>query len=128
MGNVNDTLDFGFIALNRNGAVGKAFFHPYWSLMGNDCRKIHVKKADGNPYVGNVIALAISKQSSCFSYSRKLGTSRAKALRIMLPATDDGQPDYGYMEVYGRNITLGLLKKQLSHLLSFGGATAYLHP
>lgn len=114
--NINDTFDSGYIALNRNGAVGMAFYHPYPSLMGNDCRKLHVKAADGNPYVGNFIALAISKQSECFSYSRKLGTARAQALRIMLPAADDGQPDYAYMEDYGRNITLGLLKKQLAYI------------
>lgn len=114
--NINDTFDSGYIALNRNGAVGMAFYHPYPSLMSNDCRKLHVKAADGNPYVGNFIALAISKQSKCFSYSRKLGTARAQALRIMLPAADDGQPDYAYMEAYGRNITLGLLKKQLAYI------------
>ncbi len=114
--NSNDTLDSGYIALNRNGAVGMAFYHPYSSLMGNDCRKLHVKAADGNPHVGNFIALAISKQSGCFSYSRKLGTARSQALRIMLPAADDGQPDYSYMEAYGRNITLRLLKKQLTYL------------
>lgn len=46
VGNINDTLDFGYIALNRNGAVGKAFYHPSKSLMGNDCRKVHLKDAD----------------------------------------------------------------------------------
>lgn len=103
--------------MNRNGAVGKAFYHPYPSLMGNDCRKLHVKAADKNPYVGNFIALAISKQSKCFSYSRKLGTARARALRIMLPAANDGQPDYAYMEAYGQAIVLELLKEQLNHLM-----------
>lgn len=116
--NSNDTLDSGYIALNRNGAVGMAFYHPYPSLMGNDCRKLHVKAADGNPYVGNFIALAISKQSECFSYSRKLGTTRARALRIMLPAADDGQPDYAYMEGYGRELTLHILCRQLSFIES----------
>lgn len=95
-----------------------AFYHPYPSLMGNDCRKLHVKAADGNPYVGNFIALAISKQSECFSYSRKLGTARARALRIMLPAADDGQPDYAYMEGYGRELTLHILCRQLSFIES----------
>ena len=33
------TYDKGYIAFNRNGAVGLAFYHPYWSVMGNDCRK-----------------------------------------------------------------------------------------
>lgn len=42
--NKNDTLDKGYIAFNRNGAVGLAFYHPYWSVMGNDCRKFIFQK------------------------------------------------------------------------------------
>lgn len=106
VGNENDTLDSGYIALNRNGAVGKAFYHPSKSLMGNDCRKVHLKKADGNLYVGQFIALCISMQSGCFSYSRKLGTARAKRMQIMLPITDSGEPDYDYMEQYVKNMML----------------------
>lgn len=114
--NCNETLDSGYIALNRNGAVGKAFYHPYRSLMGNDCRKLHLKAADGNQYIGIFIALAISKQSECFSYSRKLGTARANALKIMLPIDEKGEPDYSFMETYARNSVLGILRQQLDHL------------
>lgn len=28
--NKNDTFDKDYIAFNRNGAVGLAFYHPYW--------------------------------------------------------------------------------------------------
>lgn len=94
VGNINDTLDFGYIALNRNGAVGKAFYHPSKSLMGNDCRKVHLKDADKNLFVGQFVALCLSMQSGCFSYSRKLGTARAKRMQVMLPVTDSGEPDY----------------------------------
>ncbi|WP_418751543.1 restriction endonuclease subunit S [Frisingicoccus sp.] len=102
--NKNNTLDKGYIAFNRNGAVGIAFYHPYWSVMGNDCRKIHLSKADENIYVGLFVATAISMQSKSFSYSRKLGTARANKLQIMLPVTDDGEPDYQFMEDYVREL------------------------
>ena len=52
--NKNDTHDKGYIAFNRNGAVGLAFYHPYWSVMGNDCRKLHLTDADENIYVGSL--------------------------------------------------------------------------
>ena len=102
--NKNDTYDKGYIAFNRNGAVGLAFYHPYWSVMGNDCRKLHLSEADGNLYVGIFVATAISMQSKSFSYSRKLGTGRANKLQIMLPVTDNNQPDYQFMEDYVRGI------------------------
>ena len=96
----NDTYDKGYIAFNRNGAVGLAFYHPYWSVMGNDCRKLHLTDADENIYVGIFVATAISMQSKSFSYSRKLGTGRANKLQIMLPVTDAGEPDFQFMEDY----------------------------
>lgn len=98
--NQNDTYDKGYIAINRNGAVGLAFYHPYWSVMGNDCRKLHLTEADENIYVGIFVATAISLQSKSFSYSRKLGTGRANKLQIMLPISKDGDPDYKFMEEY----------------------------
>lgn len=102
--NKNDTLDKGYIAFNRNGAVGLAFYHPYWSVMGNDCRKIHISKADENIYVGLFISTAISMQSKSFSYSRKLGTARANKLQVMLPVDDNDEPDYQFMEDYMKEL------------------------
>lgn len=115
VGNCNETLDSGYIALNRNGAVGIAFYHPYRSLMGNDCRKLHLKDADGNQYVGIFIAVAISKQSECFSYSRKLGTARARVMQILLLADDAGKPDWAYMEAYARE----LMRTGIERLVAF---------
>ena len=114
--NCNDTYDSGYIAFNRNGAVGCAFYHHYLSVMGNDCRKLHLKAADKNLYVGISIAMLISMQSKSFSYSRKLGTARANKLQIMLPVTDLGEPDYGYMEQYAKNMMIRKYRQYLSFL------------
>lgn len=114
IGNINDTLDSGYIALNRNGTVGKAFYHPSKSLMGNDCRKIHLKDADRNLFVGQFVSLCLSMQSECFSYSRKLGTARAKRMQVMLPVTDSGEPDYEYIEQYSKNMMLRKYQQYLT--------------
>ncbi|WP_158276287.1 restriction endonuclease subunit S [Bifidobacterium callitrichidarum] len=114
--NMNDKIDSGYIALNRNGAVGKAFYHPYPSLMGNDCRKLHLKEADNNEFVGMFVTVAISMQSACFSYSRKLGTKRAERLQVMLPMNDEGEPDYDYMENYVHSIMEQQYRRELRFL------------
>ena len=111
--NENKTLDKGYIAFNRNGAVGLAFYHPYWSVMGNDCRKIHISKADENIYVGLFVSTVISMQSKSFSYSRKLGTARANKLQVMLPVDNNNEPDYDFMEECGRKI---MAKKYIQYL------------
>lgn len=109
--NKNDTLDKDYIAFNRNGSVGLAFYHPYWSVMGNDCRKIHLYTPDKNINIGLFISASISMQRKSFSYSRKLGTARASNLQIMLPVADSSKPDYGYMEEYTRQRRAAMLKK-----------------
>ena len=53
-------------------------------------------------------------QSECFSYSRKLGTARAKRMQIMLPVTDSGEPDYEYMEQYAKNMMLRKYQQYLT--------------
>lgn len=118
--NKNQTLDKGYIAFNRNGAVGLAFYHPYWSVMGNDCRKIHISKADENIYVGLFISTAISMQSKSFSYSRKLGTARANKLQVMLPVDDNDEPDYDFMEECGRKMMARKYMQYLKFLESSG--------
>lgn len=116
VGNMNETLDSGYIAVNRNGSVGKAFYHPSQSLMSNDCRKVHLKSADRNLFIGQFVALCLSLQRGCFSYSRKLGTARAKRMRLMLPVTDSGEPDYEYMEQYVKNMMLRKYQQYLTFL------------
>lgn len=55
-------------------------------------------------------------QSECFSYSRKLGTARAKRMQVMLPVTDSGEPDYKYMEQYVKNMMLRKYRQYLAFL------------
>lgn len=55
-------------------------------------------------------------QSECFSYSRKLGTARAKRMQVMLPVTDSGEPDYEYMEQYSKNMMLRKYQQYLTFL------------
>ena len=99
--NTNETLDKKYISINRNGAVGEAFYHDYPSLLGNDCRKFKLIN-NGNRYVYLFIIVVISKQKECFNYSRKLGTARAKNMSIMLPINHNGEPDWQFMEDYVR--------------------------
>ena len=102
VGNDNESRAKNSISVVRNGAsVGKAFFHKYSALYGNDCRRIMLRFSDSE-YVSLFITQVIAMQNKAFSYSRKLGTSRLENLRIMLPITDQGTPDYDFMELFGR--------------------------
>lgn len=99
VGNDNDSKAKNAISVNRNGAVGEAFYHPYEALYGNDCRRVNLQDAKDEE-TQLFAAQCISEQKEAFSYSRKLGTVRLKRLHVMLPMTDYGKPDYGYMAQY----------------------------
>lgn len=116
VGNENDSRDTGAISVVRNGAsVGKAFYHKYSALYGNDCRRIKLKHTNSE-FANLFIAQVIGMQSNAFSYSRKLGTERLSNLRIMLPVDEEGTPDYPYMEQYAKNMMLRKYKQYLAYL------------
>ena len=120
VGNENDSRAEKSISVVRNGAsVGKAFYHKYSALYGNDCRRMKLKHSNSE-FVNLFIAQMIGMQNKAFSYSRKLGTERLLNLRIMLPVTDDGAPDYKYMEQYVKNLMSRKYKQYLAYLDSKG--------
>ena len=112
VGNKNKTLEKNCISVNRNGAVGYAFFHGYDALFGNDTRKLRLKNA--NKYVALFITLQITKQKDKYAYGYKMGTGRLKKQKIKLPVNEQGKPDYDYMEKFMRAKENELLKKYLA--------------
>jgi len=98
VGNVNETLESRYISVNRNGSVGYAFYHPYKSLISNDCRKIRLYH--NNKYVALFVCVQITAQRMKYNYGYKMGTSRVKRQIILLPTTEKGVPDYDFMEEY----------------------------
>lgn len=114
VGNDNDSLDSNVISVNRNGAVGEAFYHPYFALFGNDCRRVTLRETK-EPSAQLFITQTIATQKEAFSYSRKLGTARLKRLHFMLPVTDSGSPDYAYMTEYAKQKRDAMLSKYLAY-------------
>ena len=115
VGNTNETLSEGSISVNRNGSVGYAFYHPYKALFGNDTRKIipYCK----NHWANFFIARAITNQKDKYGYGLKMGTGRLNKQYVMLPAINDDQPDYKYMEIYMRNVEHRLLSRYIDKRL-----------
>ena len=112
--NTNETLEENAISVNRNGSVGYSFYHKYKALYSNDCRKLKLKQCR-NEFVALFITNQITQQKDKYNYGYKMGTGRLKRQRIMLPITDDGQPDYAFMEQYIKAVMFGKYKKYLEY-------------
>ena len=48
------------------------------------------------------ISRTISKQRECFSHGYSINQERLKKLKIMIPVDENRNPDYDYMERYGK--------------------------
>lgn len=96
--NNNKTLAKDCISINRNGSVGYAFYHPYYALYGNDTRKLISKEND--KYISLFITRILLQQKDKYGYGYKMGTSRLKRKKILLPIDPHGKPDYQYIRKY----------------------------
>ena len=61
------------------------------------------------------ISICINKQSVKFNYGNNC-TGSVASLLIMLPVTDDGNPDYEYMEQYAKNVMHRKYKQYMAFL------------
>lgn len=109
-----DDLDKGN-CITVSPVDGSSFYQPVDFLgRGGAGSSILILRAEGlNPYRGLFLARAIQQTCSKYTYGRMGNTDSVKRDRILLPVTDDGQPDYGYMEQYVKNIMLDKYRQYL---------------
>lgn len=116
VGNNNKSLDSNCLSVNRNGSVGYSFYHPYKALFSNDCRRLKLIKP--SKYIGLFISNQITMQKEKYGYGYKMGTARLLKQKILLPITNDGKPDYDFMENYMKSLEYKKLKEYLDYKLT----------
>ncbi len=68
-----------------------------------------------NRYISQFFVGALDKNRQMYSYGYKRNENRLCNESIMLPITNDGQPDYEYMEQYIKAVMFGKYKKYLEY-------------
>lgn len=93
------------ITVNYNGSVGEAFYQhdPFWA--SDDVNILYAKNWDMNKYNAIFIITIIKANRYRFSYGRKWTLEKMKESIIKLPAKDNGQPDFKYMEEYIKSLS-----------------------
>jgi hypothetical protein len=92
------------LTVNYNGnGVAEAFYQrePFWA---SDDVNVLYPKFKLNPYIAMFICALIRKEKYRFSYGRKWHVERMKQSVLRLPVTDDGEPDWAFMENYIRSL------------------------
>ena len=91
-----------YISLANSGSVGTAFYEPFAFVASDHVTSLECKKA--NKYVYLFLTTVLEQQGSNFNFNREINDLRIKKMRIMLPVTDSGEPDYQFMEDYIREL------------------------
>ncbi len=113
----NVSLDKNVLGVNYDGnGMVIGFYHPYECIFSDSVKRFHLKNHEDNAYILLFMKVIILQQKSKFGYLYKFNAERMANTRIMLPVTDDGDPDYEYMEQYAKNLMIRKYKQYLNYL------------
>ena len=88
------------MTISFNGVgTGTAFVHNYPFNLNSDCGLVEPIE-DLSIEILHFIAVSINKNKEKFNYGYKANENRLLRQTIMLPVTNDGNPDYAFMERY----------------------------
>lgn len=84
------------ISLANSGSVGTAFYEPFAFVASDHVTSLKCKEA--NKYIYLFLKTVLEKQGSNFNFNREINDLRIKKMRVMLPVSDNGKPDFQFME------------------------------
>ena len=90
------------ISIANSGSVGVAFYEPF-EFVASD-HVTHLKRDGLSKYQYLFLCCALQRQASNFNFNREINDARLQKMKIMLPVTDDGKPDFQFMEKYGKEL------------------------
>jgi hypothetical protein len=90
------------ITVNYNGSVGEAFYQPSPFWASDDCNVLY--SSDINQYIGLFLTTVIRHDRYRFNYGRKWHMQRMMSSILCLPSTDEGKPDWQFMENYIKSL------------------------
>ena len=104
------------ITLNNDGdgGVGLAYYQPHEFLLDTHVYALYPKSSMSR-FAQLFVSRCVSMCRPCFSHGHSISQGRLKTLKVMLPATYDGKPDFAYMDAYGREI----VRKHIERYLDF---------
>lgn len=102
------------ISLANSGSVGTAFYEPFEFVASDHVTSL--KREGTSKFVYLFLATTIERQGSNFNFNREINDARIKKMQVILPVTDEGKPDYKYMEQYAKNMMLRKYEQYLAFI------------
>ena len=102
------------LSVANSGSVGSSFYEPF-DFVASD-HVTHLKNCKLNKYHYLFIATLTGRFSKKYNFNREINDYRISRERIMLPVDEQGNPDYHFMEQYGKRIMLQKYQQYLDYI------------
>ena len=103
-----------------DGGAGISYYQPTDMLLDTHVTALY-PSVPMTAEIMRFIAACITVQREKFGHGYSLNNARLSVFRMMLPADDDGKPDYAFMEQYIREREKQLIAQYIEHI----GAVTY---
>lgn len=101
------------LTLANSGSVGSAFFHSYEFVASDHVTKLKREGLDKYAYL--FMIPIINRLSEKYGFNREINDERIKREKIILPANEDGQPDFAFMSSFMQQVEQDILGTTLSY-------------
>lgn len=88
------------LCVTNNGSVGFAYYQDEEFSCSHDVNPLYIKDGEFNKYTALFVATVIEQDRYRWTYGRKWRPERMEISKILLPSTNDGKPDWEFMENY----------------------------
>lgn len=112
----NSSFDRNVLGVNYNGSVVENFYHAYGCVFSDDVKRLHLKNHSDNKYILLFLKTAILQQKSKYTYGYKFNGQRMERQKILLPIGKQGDPDYDYMEQYGKRLMIQCYRRYFDYI------------
>lgn len=102
------------LSLANSGSVGSSFYEPFEFVASDHIT--HLKNKGFNKYHYLFLATMTSRLSQKYNFNREINDKRIAREIIFLPITDNGTPDYTYMEKYSKNLLREKIQSYIKYI------------
>lgn len=102
------------LSLANSGSVGSSFYEPFEFVASDHIT--HLKNKGFNKYHYLFFATMTSRLSQKYNFNREINDKRIAREIIFLPITDNGTPDYTYMEKYSKNLLREKIQRYIKYI------------
>lgn len=104
------------LSVANSGSVGACFYHKYEYVASDHITSLKLDNENADEYIYLFMASIISRLEEKYSFNREINDIRIQREKLILPADENGNPNYKYMKNFVINIQKDNIEKTLEYI------------